>query len=802
MSRFYFKIALRHLFGKKGYSAIQIFALTIGMTSFILIALYVLDEKSYDRQNVNARDIYRVVSVYDFQGVGERSSSCPFPLGPALQREYPALIRDQVRFFNNWSTPFFVEYGDKGFNERNLFFVDSTVFNIFTIPFVEGDPSTALNGTGTAVITETTAKRYFGDEDPLGKILRVQGLYNLMVTGVIKDPLPESHFAYNILASFSTVRQIYRREPVTWVWNPCWTYILLRKGASPEALQGMLPAFVSKYFYDAEKEHVSLYLQPLLDIHLKSDLDYEMGPNGNIVYVRILMVTGILLLIIACINFINLSTAMAGKRIREIGIKKVLGTHRRQLVIQFITESVTLSVLSLLIALALVEIILPYFSEFTGKTITSHYFYDYRKILLLLGLALVTGVLSGLYPAFYLSAFSPVKTLRGDLTTGYEGIVARRILVVTQFVISIALIIGTISIYRQIRYINNTDLGFRKKDILFIPCQFNPIVNRYNDVKARLLKSPDILYVTAADYIVGTEFNLHEFHPEGFPTDQWQYYPALVVRDDFLETFDIPVVAGRGYSKENKTDPMNGIMINEAMVRYMGWKNDSAALGKIFSSYNGKERVIGVFRDFNAGSLHNKVSPLVLNMKETPGEISYYTSYLVVRYVPGQLSEIVPYIRKVWDQYVPERPFEYKILEEELKKTYREEDILFQLSAIFTAIVLLIATLGLYGLASFTVYQRTKEISIRRILGADFIRIAALLSKEFNMLVLFSVAIAWPLTYLAVSYWFSHFAYHVNTGLLVYLLGGMMALLITTLVTVFKTFTATRLKSVDYLKYE
>jgi putative ABC transport system permease protein len=792
MFRYFIKIAFRNLFNQKLYSLIKMAALTIGMTSFILIFLYILDEKSYDRQNVNARNIYRIVSVYDFQGVGERSSSCPFPLGPTLKMEYPGLIKNMVRFYNNWSTPYFVQYGEKSFNENRLFFVDSTVFDVFTIPFIRGNPKTSLAEPGTVVITQSTAKRYFGDENPLGKSLRIQEYFNVTVTGIIEDPSSQSHFTYDFLVSMSTIREINKgAEPKTWVWNPYWTYVLLNDNVKPEILDAKFDGFIKKYFYDAEKEHITLYLQPLLDIHLKSDLDYEIEQNGNITYIRILTIIAIFILVIACINFINLSTAMACRRAMEIGMKKVFGSYPKQMIFQFISETVVICVISLLISLALVEIILPFFNFFADKNITSNYFYDIRKIIILITLAIVTGLVSGLYPAFYLSQFIPVRILRGDLTRGFEGILARKILVVIQFVISIGLIIGTLIAYQQIRYINNADLGFRSRNIIFIPVGLNPITRHFDAVKGELLKSPDILYVTASDYIIGTQYNRHEFRPEGYPEDQWLYYPTLVIRGDFVKTFDIQIVAGRDYDKNSLTDPEKGILINESMVKYLGWKSNSDAIGKRFKSFNGDEKVIGVFKDFHAGSLHYPISPLVLNLKETDWEINYYTRYLVVRYAPGKMREVLPFIKGVWDEFEPDRPFEYKVLDNELKKLYKEEYVLAELSLILTILVILIAMMGLFGLASFEVFQRTKELGMRRVLGANLIDISVLLMREFHKLILISILIAWPLTYLILRYWLNHFAYHTSLNVWGFILSGLISFLITLVVILFKSISAT-----------
>ncbi|MBP6977950.1 MAG: ABC transporter permease, partial [Lentimicrobiaceae bacterium] len=737
---------------RRMYTVVNILGLAIGLTSFMLISLYIIDEMSYDKHHRKADRIYRVINKYDFQGVGEESSSSPAPLAFHLLTEYPDRIETVVRFFNNWLSPYYMTYGDKQFKEYKYFFADSTVFNVFDIPFVQGNPAKALTDPGSVVITESTAKRYFGSEDPMGKPLNVENTWTLTVTGIVRDPIPQSHFTYNMLISMSSLFYA-AKEPQTWVWNPFWTYILLKENADPEELDSLLPQFVNKYFYDAEKAHISLYLQPLTDIHLRSDLDYEIEPNGNITYIRILGAIAGFLLIIAFINYVNLSTAMAAKRSREIGIKKVFGAYRKQLVFQFITESVLISIIGLIIALAMVEFLLPGFNDFTGKNVTSDYFLDPHKLSLLLLITIFTGIIAGIYPAFYLSSFQPVRVLRGESERGRAGLNARRILIIAQFTISIILIIGSIFMYQQLDRLNRADLGFRKKDIAYIPVVFNPINKHYQEFKAKLLLSPDIVSVTSSDYIIGTDYNTHEFRPEGFPPDQWQFYPALIIDEDFIETFDIQVVAGRPYSKESPTDEEEGVLINEAMVKYLNWGDNEDAIGKKFRTFLGREKVIGVFKDFQTSSLHSGSTPFVLSMDKRAYGDPDYRKYIIVRSQPAKIREAMVYTEEIWKEIVPDRPFEYLLLERELANLYREELIMSKLSASFTLLIIFIATLGLYGMVSYIADQRTREIGLRKVLGASRCHIFELLSREMNYLILVSVVISFPVTWLLVRNW-------------------------------------------------
>jgi len=498
----------------------------------------------------------------------------------------------------------------------------------------------------------------------------------------------------------------------------------------------------------------------------------------------------------------NLSTAIAGKRAKEIGMKKVLGAYRKQLIIQFITESIILSIIGLAIALAIVEIVLPYFNEFTDKSLTSHYFLSPAKLLVLIGVALITGVISGVYPALYLSSFRPIRILRGELDKGRKGVLARQILVVTQFAISIFLITGTLIASQQLNYLRNADLGFTKENIVFLPVQNSPIISQFEAYKSELLKSPDIQNVTGLNYIIGIEHNTHEFRPEGFPASEWQFYPALMVRDDFLETFEIEVIEGRGFHKNKSTDPMEAVLINEAMVEYMGWQSNENALGKRFRSQLGREKVVGIIKNFHASSLHSEVTPLVLNISENLGNMNFFTDYIAFRHTEGKQKEAIIYAKEIWDEFTPNRPFEYRILEEELRTMYREEEILGRLSMVLTILIIIIAALGLYGLASYTIDQRTKEIGIRMVLGAGILNILNLLSRELIGLIIIAILIAWPASLIIMKIWLQFFAYQIKIQFLDFAIAGIIAFLIGVIITTYKSVSSFSVRPVDTLKYE
>lgn len=799
----FFKTAIRYLYKRKTYTLINVAGLAIGIASFILIMIYVFDELKYDRYHERAEEIYRIAQVYDYEGVGENSASLPFPVAFTLLNDFPGLVENICRIYNFQAPRSLVEYGDIKFNERRFFFADSTFFEIFSHEFISGDPSTALDEVNAVVITVSAAEKYFGNENPMGKILTFEEAIPLKVTGVIRDVPSQSHFGFDFMGSMASVKAVYRGSlPQTWVWNPCWTYMVLAEGASPDMLEKEFPGFVEKYFYDAEKEHVSLYLQPLTSIHLNSRLDYEIEQNNNKSYIYILSSIALFLLIIAAINFMNLATATSSNRAREIGIKKAIGVSRSRLISQFIGESLILTYVALILSIIIVELTIPLFNNFTGKEFHLGVLMQPHYIAALILLGLLLGTMSGIYPAFYLAAFRPLNVLNGDHGLARGSGFARKVLVVLQFTISVSLIIGTMVVYNQLNYLKHADLGFNRDNIMILPVNHTPIARSYDAFSKELMQESGILSVTAMDDIFGAAHNTHEFRPEGFPEDQWQFYPALVVQWNFVETFGLQIVAGRDYHESNKSDPMTGILINEAMVRHMGWESNEAAIGKKFRSLSGEERVIGVIRDFHATSLHEATGPFVLNMKERPSEIAWFMKYAAIRYQPGKEQEVINIVSRTWMNYAPSRPFEYTFLDQELKKLYDDENNLSQLSLIFTVLILFIAGLGIFGLVSFMAQKRTREIGIRKVLGAEARHVIVLLSTEFFRLISIASVLAWAISWLLISDWLDHFAYSTKLNWLIFLLAAFIAMSIALIITTTKAWFASRTNPVDTLKYE
>ena len=781
--------------------------MAIGMASFIFIVLFIDDELKYDKFHTRADRIYRMNRLYNSNDVNENAATCSFPLAPTIVEDFPNLIEKSVRLFNGFNNQTFIEYQKNEkeivkFNEEKVFLADSSLFEIFTFSFIKGDPETALDRPNTMVITETIATKYFGDEDPIGKLLRMeeQDNLNFEVTGVIQDLPSQSHFDIDMFGSLSTLRQLMNGSlPETWVWNPCWTYLLLKEGVTQQMVEDQLPQFYLNHYPDLSDQDVTLYLQPLTDIHLKSHHDYEMHPNSNIQYVYILSTIALIVLLLACINFMNLTTANSANRAREIGIKKVFGSSRPKLFRQFIGETIILNFVSIIIAIALVEFFLNDFNAFTSKDISGDFIIESRTIIFILLTTLTVGVIAGSYPAIFLSSFKPINVLGGRLKIGSKGSWLRKLLVIFQFAISISLIIGTLIVYSQLQLIRKADLGFKKDQIIILPTN-GQIRQNYLSLKNELLAHSDIISVTGMEDIIGSNHNTRQVVIEGLNPDQNYWFPMFMVRHDFLETFDIEVVAGRGFSKDISSDTANAIMINETMVKNMGWTNEEA-IGKVIRS-DGNERVIGVFKDFHILSLHKPINNFILDMLRNPRGAAGLTQYIAIRVKTDNYRNVLDFVEKKWSAISPNRPFEYSFLDEDLSSLYKDETRFGKFSVILSILAIIIASLGLVGLTAYMAEQRTKEIGIRRVMGASIYSTITLLSSEFLRLILISNLIAWPVTYFISKNWLQNFHQRISINWGLFLLAGIITLLIALLITTYRALKASIKNPTETLRYE
>jgi putative ABC transport system permease protein len=676
---------------------------------------------------------------------------------------------------------------------------DSNVFQMFTFPLLEGDPATVLDRPNTIVLTESTAKRYFGNTPAIGKTLRMEEQIVFEVTGIMKDLPEQSHFNIDMLASLSTFRAMQRGQfPQSWIWNPCWTYVELYDQVTQEQLEAQLADFHLRQYADFKDQKITLYMQPLTDIHLNSHHDYEMHPNGKISYIRILGTIGFFVLILACINFMNLATASSSGRGREIGMKKVAGARRRQLRVQFLGESLIITFLAVLLSAIFVELLLPAFNNFTGKSIDTGIVVHPISLALGFVLLLVVGLLSGAYPAFFLSQLD-TSHLKGTLSTGAGNGLARKILVMVQFLISVALIIVTITAYLQLNYLRNADLGFDRDQVILIPTKFNTALH-FDRFSEELKKHNQVLSVTGMEDILGANHNTRSVVVEGMFDDQPFWYPAFLVRYDFIETFNIPVVEGRAFSRDFPSDTSEAIMINESMVKHLGWTNEEA-IGKAIRM-DGNEKVIGVFGDFNALSLHKPAEKFILDMLENPFGAAGLTRYMAVKVNTNNYSEVLDYIQIVWEEIAPTRPFEFSFLDEELNGLYKEESSFSKLSIILTILAIVIACLGIIGLTSFMVERKTKEISVRRVHGATMAHVNTMLSREFLWLILIANMISWPLTYMVIRRWLENFSKHIDMQWYLFVVSALVTVVITVMITSIHAYRASRMNPADTLKYE
>lgn len=800
MSFQYIKIALRNFRKNLLYSFLNLSGLSIGLGACILIILYVLNEYRYDKYHRNAELIYRVVGHLEMDGADENASSCPFPVAKALRETYPELIETSARFFNSQVDEHAIRVGDEVFAEPRYFMADSTVFDIFDIEIVQGDDK-PLHKPLCMAISESAAKKYFGDKNPIGEQLTVDDQVKYEVRAVFKDVPMQSHFRYDVLTSISTIAKLNGSEINSWVWNPCWTYILLKDGVEAWELEEKLPAFVESHFFDAEKDKITLGLQKLSDIHLYSDLDFEIEPNSNATYVYILLVIAAFILLIALINYINLTTATASGRGREIAMRKLLGSSRRQLIVQFLSESVLWTSLSLLLSFCLVENALPYFNNLVNRSLyLSFLFVDGRWVLWIV-FALIVGILAGTYPALLLTSVKPIKILKDNFSDLGKNSTARKTLVSIQFIISSILLIGTAIVYLQLHHLQKSDLGFNKESVMVMKISRTPVVVKYKMFTDEIRKMEGVESVTGMEYILGTDHNNHEFHPEGKDPERWHFFPTMIVRHHFLETFDIPIVTGRDYSPEHTTDEMEALLVNEALVKQMGWTNEEA-LGKRFSSLQGQEKIVGVFRDFNFTSLHNEIKPLVLNMKETNGGKAFFTRYIAIRFNTKNIPALISSIENLWKEHSNNRPMSYSFLDEDIEALYKGERKLGVLATLFSLLSILIALLGLVGLISFLSEQKKKEMGIRKVFGAEWSDIFRLMSKEFISLIIISGLISTAIAIPLLNDWLGQFTERITLNYIPFILTVVMNFMIVMVVVLYHSYRLFRSDPIQVIKYE
>lgn len=802
MLRNFFKVALRNILKDKFYSLINVFGLALGIASCIFIIIYINDELSYDQFHEKADRTYRVIEFIETEGSGERSSSAPFPVGTTLLEDYGTLIENQVRFFDFQSPTLLISEKDseKEFNEPGVLFVDSTFFDVFDYQVIKGDKATALSKPNSVLLTESTARKYFGDEDPLGKFLRIQDQQELLVTGVMPDAPMNAHFQFDFLISFSTLRNFFGGNyPATWYWNPCWTYIVLKDGATQSDVENKFPEFIDKYFPEFIKAEARMALQPLTDIHLTSDLEFEMQANSSEENIYVFMIIGAFILFIASMNFMNLSTARSAKRAKEVGLRKTLGSQRPELIFQFLLESFIISLLGIGLAILLATAGLPWFNMIADKTIG----YDillHTNIVTGLGLILlIVGLGSGLYPALVLSSFVPVKVLKDSQDKGGRGAVLRKALVVVQFALSITMIIGTVVAINQLDFLRKGDTGFDQEQLLYVSALRTPITQSYPAFKKELELQSDIESVTGVLDVLGANHQGDNYRFSGM--DKSKLFSVMWVNHDFFKTFDLEIVQGRKFKENITTDDSLALIVNESLIKNQGW-NLEEAIGQSFEYNRFNGEIVGVVEDFNFVSKHKEIAPLIIQLRSSPRHFNFSLKYMAIKINSSDLPKTIAYIESKWKEMVPGRPFDYFFLDQELDKLYKDEEKLGSVAGIFSVLAIIVACLGLFALASFMAEERKKEIGIRKVMGGSVSQIVLLLSKDFTKLIILAFVIACPLAWYAISSWLNNFAFHVNVNWLVFVLVGLITLIIALLTISYRALQAANTNPVNSIRNE
>ena len=762
----YLKIAFRNIIRHKAFSAINIAGLAIGMTCSIFILLWVQQELSYDRFHQNAKEIYRLTA-----SLGDMNAAVtPAVMPPELKSKIPA-----VKNFARLTTPrpHIFETGLKKFEEARTFYADSTFLSVFSFPLVTGNPATALDRPDAVVLTKDMVKKYFGAENPMGKTLRLDNKDNVTVTGVLDNIPVNSHLQFDFLLPISAIAQT-NNDLKNGVWDnfSFFDYIVLDKSftASAANISGL-----EKQVNDIYRKHVDekylkafFHLQPLTAIHLHPGLLADLEGHGNIQYVNIFFIVALFILAVACINFMNLATARSARRAKEVGLRKVVGAGRRQLIVQFLGESILISFIALLIAAVLVPALMPLFNQLAGKALSLH-IADGRLPFVLLGIALFTGLVSGSYPALFLSGFRPAKVLKGDMKTMGGNRIFRNSLVVLQFVVSIVLLSGTVLVYKQLQYIRNMNLGFEKSNLLYTVMK-GDLYSKLDAFKTELKQNP-----LTSDFSLSEELPVNMANGtmsvdwEGKPPSSQTLFSVMAVNEDFFDVYRLKVLNGRHFSKEFRGDSSNYV-INEKAAQIMGMTIQNA-VGKPLTQWGIKGLIVGVVKNFNFKPVQQSIDPLVLRLNRGGGIVT-------VRTKPGSTAATIKALEAINTKLNPAYPFSYGFVDQDLANMYKGERQMGRLFNVFAILAIFISCLGLYGLSAFMAEQRTKEIGVRKVLGASVAGVVYMLSTSFTRLILVAVLIAVPVAWYLINQWLEGFAYHIRISWIVFPAASLAALVL------------------------
>jgi putative ABC transport system permease protein len=783
------KTALRHISKHLGYSLLNVIGLTLGISSALFLIIYVSDELSYDRYHENAGRIYRVSAKITEPDDQFTWNVAQIPMGPQVVQDYPE-VQSFVRFINMPRSLY--KYEDKEYIEEDFYYADSTLFDIFSYKVLKGEVLTAVKDPGKIVLTETAAARYFGSTDPIGKTLTA-GDNTFEVTGIIEDVPSNSHFRFDAVSA----RNNLPKQLGSWGNFGVFTYLLFPQNLDVKAfetkIQGMYDAHM-KTIFEPLKIKIEYILEPITKIHLYSTNPGEPEPTGSITYVIIFGIVALFLILIAAMNYMNLSTARSARRAREVGLRKVVGSRRGPLVAQFLSESVILTIISLLLSIILFIILLPKFNLLAGKSFNLSTLISPIVIISVLGIVLAAGILGGSYPAFFLSRFSPLTVLKGEITQGSAGTLFRKILVVIQFTISIAMIICTMVVFRQLKYLKNMDQGFEQENVLTLELN-QGMVRKYPVLKLALLENNEIKYVTSTNTQIGEGSGKVIFNME---TDQGMSQRGInfaVVDHDFIDALGIKIVSGRDFQQDMPSDTLTGVVVNETLAKRLGWTD---AIGKKVQLGDGAQinaRVIGVMKDYHQTGMYNEIESLMLVYRER-------NNIIYIKLSGKDKEQTISFIENKWKEVFPDQPFTYTFLSERFNRQFEADEKRGKIFTIFTILAILIACLGLFGLASYMVEQRTREIGIRKVFGADEGVIIRLISRDFIILIIISIIIAVPAAYYFMSNWLENYVYHTNIGVSILAGAALLTILLTFITISYKAYQASVLNPASSIRTE
>lgn len=802
----YLKSTFRSFSKNKFYTFINILGLSIGFICAIFIYFFIKDEVSYDKYHSRYERIYRLESDFTIADKNDKFAATAVPLAPTLKVEYPE-IEQSVRFSQIGNS--LVKYRDKQFYEENIYYTDSSIFDVFTVPLLFGSPEEALTDPNCVIISRRTALKYFNRENPLNEVITIGNQGDFKITGVFRDLPSNTHLKYDALISGQTLVSRFGEENINSTasgafWNiSVFSYVLLAENASIDKVIAKFPEFYEKYMAELGNQirgSFNLMATPLADQHFYSNVQYDL-PTGEIAYIYIFGAIAIFILLIACINYMNMATARSEKRAREVGIRKVVGAYKQQLIRQFLSESVILAFIALAVAVIGVYAFRGIFVDISGKEMNINLLEHAIILPVLLLVTFVVGLLSGTYPAFFLSSFSPIKVIRGKVNINGKGGSLRKGLVVLQFVISIFMIIGTIIVFNQVDYLNSKDLGYDKEDMVVLQIQDTAFIRNLNVFKEELLQNPNILSATTSVSVPGNNMPITVMRVEREEEMVEHTLNWILVDYDFIDTYQLNLIDGRQFNKEMATDLTEAFIINEAAAKSLHWTD--APLGKKLqwqinldgtAGMNGK--VIGVIEDFHMGSLHNPVEPVILILRDDPSR------FMSLKIAKDNQAASIDFIKEKWLEFDHQNPFDYYMLDEQLEQLYEGEQKIGLIFTIFSGICVFIALLGLFGLSSFIASQRKKEIGIRKVLGASTESILSKFYMEFSILIGISFIISIPLAYYASLEWLSNFAYHFPLGMGPFILAGIISIALSLITISLHIVRAARSNPVNSIKYE